>query len=247
MTYDALDRVATKMLAPRSMTPADVALFGTYKTKYTWDYGAQRKGRLRYTQAYGAATGSGSTTATVSTDLQYDAWGNNTFINHTFNGAGFTGLTRQFGRRYQVGGREVLTYYRDNVGGSANETTATTDYDARGLPLQVKLSRTGITTQTGAVQTRNVAGLVTKRRTDQLAATGTMPCIESNWNYDVLARVTSQTVQKGSVGGGATATQVARQQLAYTGSDDPTSLVHTMGPTTAPNVRNLAFTYDARH
>lgn len=52
MTYDALDRVATKMLAPRSMTPADVALFGTYKTKYTWDYGAQRKGRLRYTRAF---------------------------------------------------------------------------------------------------------------------------------------------------------------------------------------------------
>ena len=169
----SLDRVATKMLAPRSMTPADVALFGTYKTNYTWDYGAQRKGRLRYTQAFGAATGTGSTTATVSTDLQYDAWGNATFTNHTFNGAGFTGLTRQFGRRYQVGGREVLTYYRDYVAGGANETTATTDYDARGLPLQVKLSRTGITTQAVAVQTRNVAGLVTKRRTDQLAATGT--------------------------------------------------------------------------
>ena len=120
-------------------------------------------------------------------------------------------------------------------------------YDARGLPKRIDLSRTGSTIQQVAVQTRNFAGLVTKRRTDQLAATGTMPWIESNWTYDTWARVASQTVQKGTVGGGATPTQIAKQQLTYTGGDDPTTLVHTMGPTTAPVTRTLAFTYDERH
>ncbi|HPH68624.1 MAG TPA: FG-GAP-like repeat-containing protein, partial [Kofleriaceae bacterium] len=128
MSYDALDRIATKMLAPRTMTPADVALFGAFKSTYTWDYGAQRKGRLRYTQAYGAA---GATTAVVATDMQYDAWGNNTFMNHIFNGAGFTNLQRQVGARYAPGGKPMTIYYRDYVGG-ANETQGRVYYDARG-------------------------------------------------------------------------------------------------------------------
>ena len=38
-----------------------------------------------------------------------------------------------------------------------------TYYDARNLPLKIDLLQTGIPTQTIAVQTRNVAGLVTKR------------------------------------------------------------------------------------
>ncbi len=89
--------------------------------------------------------------------------------------------------------------------------------------------------------------LVTKRRTDQVAATGPMPWIESNWAYDTLGRVTSQTVQKGANVGGAPE-QVAQQVLAYLGNDDPASLVHTMGAGGAnANTKTFTFGYDWRH
>ena len=92
-----------------------------------------------------------------------------------------------------------------------------------------------------------MAGLVTKRRTDQVAATGPMPWIESNWAYDTLGRVTSQTVQKGANVGGAPE-QVAQQVLAYLGNDDPASLVHTMGAGgTNANSKTFTFGYDWRH
>jgi hypothetical protein len=98
-----------------------------------------------------------------------------------------------------------------------------------------------------AQQTRNVAGLVTKRRTDQVAATGPMPWIESNWAYDTLGRVTSQTVQKGANVGGAPE-QVAKQVLSYLGNDDPSTLVHTLGPATGVvNTKTFTFGYDLRH
>jgi len=69
------------------------------------------------------------------------------------------------------------------------------------------------------IQTRNVAGQVTKRRTD---STGAMTFVESNWTYDKLGRVTDQVVQKGPG-----PTQVVRQELAYFGNDD----VKTLRPT----------------
>jgi len=115
------------------------------------------------------------------------------------------------------------------------------------MPSRIDLERTGVTTQVMAQQTRNVAGLVTKRRTDQVAATGPMPWIESNWAYDTLGRVTSQTVQKGANAGGATE-QVAQQVLAYLGNDDPDSMVHTLGASgTNANAKTYAFGYDWRH
>ena len=89
--------------------------------------------------------------------------------------------------------------------------------------------------------------LVTKQRTGQVAATGPMPWIESNWAYDTLGRVTSQTVQKGANVGGAPE-QVAQQVLAYLGNDDPASLVHTMGASGAnANSKTFTFGYDWRH
>ena len=84
-------------------------------------------------------------------------------------------------------------------------------------------------------------------RTDQVVATGSMPWIESNWAYDTLGRVTSQTVQKGANVGGA-AQGVAQQTLAYFGNDDPSSLVHTMGASGAnANSKTFTFDYDWRH
>ena len=175
-------------------------------------------------------------------DYQYDALGHTTFINHTFNGAGYTNLARQFGANYTPWGGPRYTYYRDYVGGSS-ETTSRTNYDARAMPTRIDLSRTGGTTQIMAQQTRNVAGLVTARKTTQLAATGAMPWVESNWQYDALGRVASQTVNKAANVGGATE-QVAKQTLTYNGNDDPSQLVHTLG---AANIKTFSFTYDWRH
>jgi hypothetical protein len=137
-------------------------------------------------------------------------------------------------------------YFSDRVGGT-NESLARTYYDARAMPVQILLQRSGETSQTLAQQTRNVAGLVTKRRTDQLAVTGPMPWIESNWAFDSLGRVSSQTVQKGANVGGATQ-QVAQQTLSYFGNDDPLQLVHTIGAGGAgANSKTYAFGYDWRH
>ncbi|HPH66661.1 MAG TPA: hypothetical protein PLF40_12980, partial [Kofleriaceae bacterium] len=116
MTYDAGDRLLTKTLAPRALSAADQTLFGASTVKYTWDYGGNRMGRLRYTQSYGPST----TVPTVVTDYQYDAMGHTTFVNHTFKGAGYN-FTRQFGANYTPWGGVRYTYYRDYVGG-ANET-----------------------------------------------------------------------------------------------------------------------------
>jgi RHS repeat-associated protein len=121
-----------------------------------------------------------------------------------------------------------------DVGGT-NSTGSTILYDARGLPSRVNLHGPGITSQDLAVQTRNVAGLVTKRRTDVTTAMG---YVESNWTYDKLARVVNQVVQKGPG-----TTQVVRQNLSYFGNDDPKTLDHYLGTTQ----RRFQYGYDLRH
>jgi RHS repeat-associated protein len=95
---------------------------------------------------------------------------------------------------------------------------------------------TGRPDQTIAVQTRNVAGFVTKRRSN---VSSPMGYIESSWTYDRLGRITDQVVQKGPG-----ATQVARQKLEYFGNDDPAALDHWIGPT---NRKRFEYRYDLRH
>ena len=85
------------------------------------------------------------------------------------------------------------------------------------------------------MQTRNVAGLVTKRRTN---FTGSTNYVESNWTYDKLGRVVDQLVQK-TPG----PTQIARQQLTYLGNDNPSTLAHTIGS----SVKSFTYGYDQRH
>ena len=91
------------------------------------------------------------------------------------------------------------------------------------MPLQIGYANqgSGIGGSPVGVQTRNVAGLVTKRKT---TTTGAMTFIESNWTYDKLGRVVSQVVQKGPG-----PVQVARQDLTYLGNDDPSTLAHSIG------------------
>src|SRR5690606_29653150 len=90
--------------------------------------------------------------------------------------------------------------------------------------------------RTVAVQTRNVAGLVTKRRNN---VGGPMTFVESNWTYDKLGRVLGQEVLKGPG-----PEVVAVQELRYFGNDDPKQLDHLLG---SSNRKRFMFTYDARH
>jgi RHS repeat-associated protein len=66
-----------------------------------------------------------------------------------------------------------------------------------------------------------------------------MTFIESNWTYDKLGRVASQIVQQGPG-----PTQVARQDLAYFGNDDPSTLDDWLGAT---NHKQFHYTFDLRH
>jgi hypothetical protein len=167
---------------------------------------------LRHWQAFAP----GSTMPTITLDLHNNSQGQRTVTNHKLNIAGYPSLLRQVQQNFFLFGGVRNTVYGDLVGGS-NRSLIETTYDARGLPARMRLIRTGEPHQTLAVQTRNVAGLVTKRRTD---TTGAMPFVESNWTYDALGRVASQVVQKGPG-----PTQIVRQDLTYFGNDDPKTLI----------------------
>jgi RHS repeat-associated protein len=230
IAYDDLDRPVSKVIGKRNLSPADLALFGSGTEKFTWDSGPNHKGYLRYWQAFAP----GSSTAAITLDLGNNNQGQRTVTTHTLNIAGYPSLLRQVRQNFFLFGGVRNTVYGDTFGGSSRTVSEMT-YDARGLPAQMRLFRTGEPHQTLAVQTRNVAGLVTKRRTN---TTGAMPFVESNWTYDKLGRVASQVVQKGPG-----PTQVVRQDLTYFGNDNPKTLTHYLGTTP----KQFQYGYDLRH
>jgi RHS repeat-associated protein len=231
--YDDLDRPVSKTIAPRALSSADQTLFGVGTETYTWDIGGNHIGSLRYWRA----DAPGATTPTVALNVANNNQGQRTNTVETLTIAGYPTLKRSFTQHYYLFGGVRIAAYRDAVGGS-NETTSVTSYDARGLPSRMHLHRPGTPTQTVAVQTRNVAGLVTKRRTDIAGTAAPMAFIESNWTYDTLGRVTSQVVQQGPG-----PTQVVRQDLAYFGNDDPKLLDHYLGT----SKKTFQYAYDLRH
>src|SRR5204863_5982594 len=99
--------------------------------------------------------------------------------------------------RYAAFGRLKQVFFADGAstqGDPQNEgnSSAVTIFDDRGNPLKLQLVRPSLSNQYVGVQTRNVAGLVTKRRTDQSGQA--MTYVESNWTYDRLGRVTQQQI-----------------------------------------------------
>ena len=234
IAYDALDRPASKMLAPRGLSAPDLAQFGASHEIYTWDYGSNMKGYLRYWSTY--APGAAASNATIHRHTRNTSQGERYMTEHVFKLAGFPTLTRLFLQRFHLFGGAAHARYYDSIGGTAY-TASDINYDARGLPQSMTLQwmNAGLPVKTLAVQERNVAGLVTKRRTN---TTGPMTFVESNWTYDTLGRVASQVVRKGPG-----STQVARQDLTYFGNDDPKTLTHALGTAS----QQLAFTYDRRH
>jgi RHS repeat-associated protein len=230
IVYDDLDRVTSKVIGQRSLSPADQALFGGQRETFTWDSGPNHIGHLRFWTSYAP----GSSFPALKLKFSRNRQGQPTSTIHTLTIPGYPTLDREVRQNYFLFGGVRQTFYGDRVGGS-NKSRSEMTYDARGLPAQMRLFRRGEPSLTLAVQTRNVAGLVTKRR---INTTGLMPFVESNWTYDTLGRVASQVVQKGP-----RPTQVVRQDLAYFGNDDPSSLTHYLGTTG----RQFTYGYDLRH
>jgi len=231
IAYDDLDRPVSKVIGPRDLATSDQDQFGSRTEVFTWDGCCNGTGRLTSWQSFGPST----KTPTSVHQFSYDAQGNRTGARHTFSAAGYRNLQHRFDRYANLLGDPTSVEYHDSVEGT-NETRSRTYYDARGLPSRMDLIRTGQPTESIAVQRRNVAGLVTRRRTE--IAGGPMPFVESLWTYDPLGRITRQLVRKGPV-----PTQIVRQDLTYFGNDDPRTLTHSLGTTS----QRLDFGFDLRH
>jgi RHS repeat-associated protein len=242
MAYNALDRMTSQLVGKRSLTTTDEALFGSRTYTYSWDEGRNAVGKLTYARAYKPNALTTATTAVMT--YLHDGQGNRIITRHELTLDGMAPIIREFTQSFTPHYGPRMTYFNDAFIATAPNTTWTqTVYDDRGMPSQLNLLRTGQPQQAIAGQTRNVAGLVTKRRTDQAVTTGAMPFIESNWTDDKLGRPTDQTVVKGATTVNP-ATAVVRQQLQYYGNSDPRQLVQTLG--TAP-ATTLGFVYDTRH
>jgi len=231
--YDDLDRPRSKLIGQRELSVEDQALFATGSETFTWDEGPGQIGRLRFWKTFAP----GATTPAITIDTISNAQGQRTRIAETLSIAGYTNLTRQLSRDYHLSGAPRTTLYRDEIGG-VGATSSRLTLDARGLPSSMVLSITGQPDQTIAAQTRNLAGLVTRRRTDVATA---MEYVESSWGYDRLGRVRSQVVQKGPQ---LAKTQIVRQDVNYFGNDNPKSMDHWLGTT---NKKQFTFAYDQRH
>ncbi|MCX5742180.1 MAG: hypothetical protein NT062_06760, partial [Proteobacteria bacterium] len=231
--YDDLDRPVSRVIGKRGLSAADVALFGADHETMVWDYPQNRKNRLVYFQSRGP----GNPTPAVNEQLYYDSLGHEMGRALGLSVGGIvTPLTATYYTSTLLGSPRAYRF-QDRINSSAEET-AQVYYDHRGLPTRLGLTPPGTTERPIGEQTRNVAGLVTKRRTNW--SWGTLAFVESNWTYDALGRVTGQDVLKGPGAG----TRIARQDLAYFGGDDPKTLDHWLGAT---NQKHFVYGYDARH
>jgi RHS repeat-associated protein len=238
IAYDALDRPTSKALAPRNLTTPDLTLFGATSEVFTWDGGTNGKGRLSQWQSFGPT----STTPVTSIVPTYNVAGQVLNLTQTTNAAGYSNLSRLFSRSYELSGALRGISFRNIVGTQTCQhgSSASFYYDSRGLLSQVFLEHcAGQTTnpRSNIFNTRNVAGLVTRRYSAQVS--GAITNAESNWTYDKLGRVKSQIISKGS-----SLEQVVRQDLEYFGNDDPKWMKHWLGPT---NMKQFDFGYDLRH
>jgi RHS repeat-associated protein len=235
--YDELNRPTWRLIAPRDLSVADRDLFAVNSEYQSYDYGANATGRPTQWRSYGASAANGDDWSLVE-DFQYDPDGNVLTHGQRFKSAGFAELYRDVLHQYTLSGALWKTSYRDYVNGGGQYTQAEYEYDNRGLPSAVWISTDrGVTwPNPPTIETRNVAGLLTERRTQDL--TGSMSAIESDWSYDVLGRVRSQVVR--SELGPAT---IAKQELTYFGNDDPKTMTDYLGASS----HQYWFQYDKRH
>ena len=234
MVYDAVDRLTMKYLARRDLSDPDLTLFGAAQESYWYDInglGGNSNTRGRLTQWRSIGVGG---VETQNQAFMYDVQGNVLLNWMAFNSGGF-GLSRYTQQTYLLSGLPLRTYHDPLTTSTVSEV----DYDQRGLPKSVSISvNNGITFGPPIYETRNVAGLVRLRNVFYPNGSP-MEYAHSQWTYDVLGRVTDQTVSRGP----SAQTQVARQQLTYLGNDDVSRLVTYFGTT----AKQQDFTYDERH
>jgi RHS repeat-associated protein len=246
--YDVLDREVTRSVAPRTMSAADLTYFGVGTWTMTYDVGGiggngNKKGLLTSATAPGGV---------YTHQVTYDAQSNVTKDRRTFAMGGVSG-TREWDATYLPGGKiDGFTYDDDATqAGNGARTKTKTYYDSRGLPEKVMWLRSdaGAWSVQLARHTRNVAGLVTKRWAPggvPIAGQPAYPAMNAAYGYDAIGRLTSQVVTSGSTGSGGT--QLARQDVAYWGSDDPKTLEHRLWPTGGAAVyKKFEYGYDLRH
>ncbi|MEP6861711.1 MAG: toxin TcdB middle/N-terminal domain-containing protein, partial [Deltaproteobacteria bacterium] len=229
-TYDDMDYPMGTLVGQRGLSAPDAETLGANYHRYFYELGASSVGQLSDVETY-APSGATSTT----TQFLYDLQGREELTYETY--LGLPAQYRQTVHAFTLAGQPSATNYYDYPA-PGRATYSNINYDNRGFSQSVDLSLSAnVSNTTIAVQTRNVAGLVTKRHTDVVGSP--MTFAESNWTYDVLGRVNRQVVQKGPG-----PTQVARQDLAYNGTDDPKSLDHWLG---ASNHKHYNYAFDYRH
>lgn len=231
--YDNLDRIASKHIGAGELSSSDQTLFGDSDETYVWDYGTYHKNFLTYWKAFAPNATTPSTTITNLGDMaeREDRW------THTIAIPGLPTITHEVESNLYINGMPRITQFNDQVGG-ANYTYQQNVYDYRGMPLRVDLYRSETGLKQIAVNTRNVAGLVTHQHT---AWSGSVITVDDSWNYDAIGRVTSQVVQH--TASGTTYTD-ARQDVSYFGQDDPSSMDMYLG---ASSHKHFTYGYDARH
>jgi RHS repeat-associated protein len=104
------------------------------------------------------------------------------------------------------------------------------------MPSKIELDLPNKPAQMLANQTRNVAGLVTRRESVVASTT-----YDSDWGFDTFGRINSLVVSRGS--------NLAQLDLTYFGLDDPSSMTQKYTNSSVPGGINRTFTYsyDARH
>ena len=236
--YDVLDRPESKANAPGDLSEADKTLFGSHTESFTYDGGTNGKGRLMEWMSFPPSGG----TLTMKVTPSYNVQGQETYLVQNTNAAGYTNLTRSSYQIFNLAGNVTGTYRYEIVGtqNCQNGSYSEHHYDARGFPNDVQIVSCLYAPNpeySWMVNARNVAGLVTRRFSQ--AAFGPYTPAESNWTYDKLGRVKSQTITKGTSNA-----QVAKQVVRYFGNDNPSGLDHWLGAT---NLRTYSYLYDRRH
>ena len=107
IAYDDLDRITSRVIGERSLSPADQILFGSGTEKYTWD--TEHIGFLRRWEAFAP----GASTHTISVNFFYNNRGQRINTVEELSIAGYPQLDRKFYQTYDPFGYLRSTYYRD--------------------------------------------------------------------------------------------------------------------------------------
>jgi RHS repeat-associated protein len=226
--YDDLDRVVSRLIAPRELSLADREALGVHQVVYAYDGlapGTNGVGRLTQVTTLGPGN-----QVVFDRGYRYDAEGNEIEDRLDYQLAG-QGGGRTVRTTYDPGGRARELDYGDGAAHHTTTTRARFLYDGRGLAAQVRVQLAGGAWTSEAILQRNAAGLVTQR------VRPTIPAQTATWSYDPLGRIVRQRVQHGT-------TLLAEQVLQYYGSDDLRRLEHWAS---GAGWRTFQYAYDALH